>query len=60
MDFEMGVQLPKFHVPESQISATRCVKRHTDVLAIPSKWYTRALIPAFHKKTFIDNLPFER
>ena len=49
----------KFHVPESQTSATQCVKRHTTVLAISSKCYARAVISAIHKKSFIDNRLFE-
>ena len=50
MDFDGGVELSKFHVPESETSATKQVKRHTAVLAISSKCYTRAVISAFHKK----------
>ena len=50
IDIGLGVQLSKLHVQQEQVSARRCVKRHIAVLGICLKCYTRAVIPATHKK----------
>ena len=60
MDFDLGVQLSIQHVPDRQISETIRARKHTAVLAVSSKRYTWAVIPAFHQKTFFDDFLSER